>query len=158
MFYPLHCYSVEIFNFMYHWATCLYEPAWLWWLCLCVCVVGWASFHLTDVMAFWNQSSGTLCHAEITSSLLVMEDTRQVIILWDRQRGCLKVTLARLLSFIYISSTWGWGAGSRCMCLQRVCVCVLSLHTYLKHAQSHIHTLPLSHSRGAYTEQKSRGW
>lgn len=57
---------------------------------VCVCFVGWTSFHFNDVMAFWNQSSGTLCHAETTSSLLVMEDTRQMIILWDRHRSSLE--------------------------------------------------------------------
>lgn len=52
--------------------------------------VGWTSFHSDDVMAPWNQSSGTLCHAEATSSLLVMEDTRRMMVVWDHHGSCLE--------------------------------------------------------------------
>lgn len=56
---------------------------------VCVLLAGWTSFQLADVMAFWNQRSGTLCEAEITSSLLVMEDTRKMI----RQQDCTSAIL-----------------------------------------------------------------
>lgn len=67
--------------------------------CVSVCVVGWTSFHFTDVIAFCYHCSGTLCHAEITSTLLVMEDIRQMIILWDRHSSWLPVFHACLLSY-----------------------------------------------------------
>lgn len=65
----------------------------------CVRVVGWTSFQLADVMAFWNQRSGTLCEAEITSSFFVMEDTRKMIRQQDCHCGCVKVPNARLRSY-----------------------------------------------------------
>lgn len=66
---------------------------------VCVLLVGWTSFQLADVMAFWNQRSGTLCEAEITSSLLVMEDTRKMIRQQDCHCGCVKFPNARLRSY-----------------------------------------------------------
>lgn len=44
---------------------------------VCVLLVG-----LVLTVAFWNQSRGILWHMETTSSFLVTEDTRQMIILW----------------------------------------------------------------------------
>ena len=94
-------------------------------VCVCVCesVDGWTGFHLTDVMASWNQSSGTLFHAEVTSSLLVMEDTRQMIVLWDRHRRCLEKLSLHVYFPIFKSMSSNLRAGDS-VCSVCVCVCV----------------------------------
>lgn len=69
-------------------------------LCVCVFVVG--PVFTSVITASWNQTTGTLCRTETIPNLLVLEDTRQMIILWSQHSSCLGSYLC-ISAFLFLA-------------------------------------------------------
>lgn len=64
-----------------------------------VCVCCWLAGPVFSSLMLWLSGIREVCEAEITSSLLVMEDTRKMIRQQDCHCGCVKFPNARLRSY-----------------------------------------------------------